>query len=58
MNEPETRSEAVASALQNVKINMSLTEFEALLDGTVAAPEGERPGEWIALASSSASWGR
>ena len=54
MNEPETRSEAVASALQNVKINMSLTEFEALLDGTVAAPEGERPGEWIALVAPAA----
>jgi Xaa-Pro aminopeptidase len=49
MNEPATGSQAVASAHQKLKINMSLTEFEQLLDGTVAAPEGERQDEWIAL---------
>src|SRR5690348_5502385 len=49
MNEPETRTQVIASALQNVKLNMSLAEFEQLLDGSVAAPEGERPDEWIAL---------
>ena len=49
MNEHATRSEAVASALKNVKINMSLSEFEQVLDGSVAAPDGERPDEWIAL---------
>src|SRR5262245_9069574 len=49
MNEHATRSETVASALQKLKINMSLSEFEQLLEGTVAAPEGERPEDWIAL---------
>jgi Xaa-Pro aminopeptidase len=49
MNEHATRSEAVASALQNVKVNMSLSEFEQVLAGSVAAPDGERPDEWIAL---------
>ena len=28
---------------------MSLTDFEQFLDGSVAAPEGERPDDWIAL---------
>ncbi|MEZ5830236.1 MAG: aminopeptidase P family protein [Dongiaceae bacterium] len=28
---------------------MTLTELEQLLDGSVAAPEGERPDDWIAL---------
>src|SRR5262245_6723220 len=49
MNEHATHSEQVASALKKVKLNMTLSEFEQLLRGTVAAPEGERPDEWIAL---------
>ncbi|WP_284735535.1 aminopeptidase P family protein [Dongia deserti] len=49
MNEHATRSQAVASAIENIKLNMSLTEFEQLLDGAIAAPEGERSEEWIAL---------
>ena len=49
MNEHVTGSESVASALKNVKINMSLTELEQVLAGSVAAPDGERPDEWIAL---------
>ena len=49
MNEHATRSEAVVSALKNIKVNMSLTELEQVLAGSVAAPDGERPDEWIAL---------
>ena len=49
MNDHAMRSQAVAAALENIKINMSLREFEQLLEGTVAAPEGERSEEWIAL---------
>jgi Xaa-Pro aminopeptidase len=49
MNEHATRSQAIASAVENVKINMSLSEFEQLLEGAVAAPEGERRDDWIAL---------
>jgi len=49
MNEHATRSQQVASAHQKLKINMSLMEFEQLLDGSVAAPDGERPDDWIAL---------
>jgi Xaa-Pro aminopeptidase len=49
MNEQATDAQQIASAHQNLKTNMSLSEFEQLLEGTVAAPEGERPDEWIAL---------
>jgi Xaa-Pro aminopeptidase len=49
MNEPATGARQVASAHQKLKINMSLTEFEQFLDGSVAAPDGERPDDWIAL---------
>ena len=54
MNEQATGSQAVASALENVKLNMSLAEFEQLLEGAVAAPEGERPDDWIALVAPAA----
>ena len=49
MNEPATGAQQIASAHQKLKINMSLTEFEQFLDGSVAAPDGERPDDWIAL---------
>src|SRR5688572_20217165 len=49
MNEPETGAQQIALAHQKLKINMSLTEFEQFLDGSVAAPDGERPDDWIAL---------
>ena len=49
MNEQATRAQQVASAHQKLKTNMSLVEFEQFLDGSVAAPEGERPDDWIAL---------
>jgi len=49
MNEQATDSQQVASAHQKLKTNMSLMEFEQFLDGSVAAPEGERPDDWIAL---------
>ena len=49
MNEPATAAQQVASAHKKLKNNMSLVEFEQFLDGSVAAPEGERPDDWIAL---------
>ena len=49
MNEPATGAQQIVSAHQKLKINMSLTEFEQFLDGSVAAPDGERPDDWIAL---------
>jgi Xaa-Pro aminopeptidase len=49
MNEPPTTAQQVAAAHKKLKINMSLTDFEQFLDGSVAAPEGERPDDWIAL---------
>jgi Xaa-Pro aminopeptidase len=49
MNEHATGSQQIASAHQKLKSNMSLIEFERLLDGSVAAPDGERPDEWISL---------
>jgi Xaa-Pro aminopeptidase len=49
MNEPATGAQQIALAHQKLKINMSLTEFEQFLDGSVAAPDGERPDDWIAL---------
>src|SRR5688572_8038344 len=54
MNEPETDAKQIASAHQNLKINMSLTEFEQFLDGSVAAPDGERQDDWIALVAPAA----
>jgi Xaa-Pro aminopeptidase len=49
MNEHTTGAEAAADAIKNLKLNMSLADFEQLLAGAVAAPEGERSEEWIAL---------
>src|SRR4030095_4162656 len=49
MNEQATGAQQVASVHQKLKTNMSLGEFEQFLDGSVAAPEGERPDDWIAL---------
>jgi Xaa-Pro aminopeptidase len=49
MNEQATGSQAAALAVKYLKINMSLSEFEQFLDGAVAAPEGERRDDWIAL---------
>jgi Xaa-Pro aminopeptidase len=49
MNEPARGAREIASAHQKLKTNMSLVEFEQFLDGSVAAPEGERPEDWIAL---------
>src|SRR5688572_30984843 len=49
MNEQATGSQQIASAHQKLKTNMSLMEFEQFLDGSVAAPDGERPDDWIAL---------
>jgi Xaa-Pro aminopeptidase len=49
MNEQATGAKQIASAHQKLKNTMSLAEFEQLLDGSLAAPEGERPDEWIAL---------
>ncbi|HET6156933.1 MAG TPA: aminopeptidase P family protein [Dongiaceae bacterium] len=54
MNEQATRAETIASAHKKLKINMSLSEFEQLLDGAVAAPDGERQSDWIALVAPSA----
>src|SRR6185436_13221045 len=49
MNEQATGVHQIASAHQKLKTNMSLVEFEQFLDGSVAAPDGERPDDWIAL---------
>ncbi|MGH6893167.1 MAG: aminopeptidase P family protein, partial [Dongiaceae bacterium] len=54
MNEPTTASQQVAVALKNAQINMELSDFEQLLKGSVAAPDGERPDEWIALVAPAA----
>jgi Xaa-Pro aminopeptidase len=49
MNEPTTISQQAAIALKNAKINMDLLEIEQLLKGTIAAPDGDREDDWIAL---------
>ncbi len=42
-------AEQFAPVLKNTSVNMGLTELEGFLSGTVAAPEGERPEEWVEL---------
>jgi Xaa-Pro aminopeptidase len=54
MNEPATSAQQVAMALKNAKINMELSEIEQLLKGSVAAPDGERQDDWIALVAPAA----
>jgi Xaa-Pro aminopeptidase len=42
-------AEQFAPVLKNTSVNMGLTDLEGFLSGTVAAPEGERPEEWVEL---------
>ena len=44
-------AEQFAPVLKNTSVNMGLTDLEGFLSGTVAAPDGERPEEWVELAS-------
>lgn len=42
-------ADAFGPVLKNANINMALSDLEGFLSGTVAAPEGERPEEWVEL---------
>ena len=54
MDASKTITEQFGSILKNTSVNMGLGELESFLTGTAAAPEGERPDEWVELLAPSA----
>jgi Xaa-Pro aminopeptidase len=49
MDASKTIAEQFAPLLNKSNFNMALTDLEGFLRGTAAAPEGERPEEWVEL---------
>ncbi len=49
MDASKTIAEQLAPILKKSSVNMGLTDLEGFLRGTAAAPEGERPEEWVEL---------
>ena len=49
MDASKTIADEFAPILKKSSINMAVTDLEGFLRGTAAAPEGERPEEWVEL---------
>ncbi len=49
MDASKTIADEFAPILKKSSVNMAVTDLEGFLRGTAAAPEGERPEEWVEL---------